>query len=419
MKKPLPLFLLLLLGVILITGITRRISFRKINLNNTKTDVSASVPEKSGEITSIDCGIDSCQEMTIEGDKKYALPNGKASPFSGYADPSIRKDPGSGVLWLAYSWPHYKFSGSKQVPSVEIHLAKSVDSGNTWSFVKKLWEPIPINNPANTSQLGYLDYETANLLPIYEKGVTMWFAVTLNYFIPKSGGFAARPSDSFHIRVYKSQSPEGLTSAPFAILGSETTATEWKTNQTLVPRDMDLLQSKSFFWNEPALYYENDALYLTMVAFNLKNRSDLSRDAVYVFSTRPTGSPESWTWSYRGKLAGAEEANQLGAERLTQVDIARGSNEELLLITSPDDWNANLQDYNHKGCVAIEIASLLQPALKKDKNGDLLVRAVVKDSMANELGSAACSYDPASRTGIIFTKRNKTAKDLTTSLLQT
>lgn len=109
----------------------------------------------------------------------------------------------------------------------------------------------------------------------------------------------------------------------------------------------------------------------------------------------------------------------LGATRLTQVDVVRGKNGDLLLIASPDDWNTEFGDYNHKGCVALEIASLEEPSLKKDASGNLLVRAKIIDSQANELGSAACSYDPNSATGILFTRRNKTQESLTASLWQT
>jgi len=65
---------------------------------------------------------------------------------------------------VAYSFPHIKQSGNYYIPSVAIHLAKSEDSGNTWSFVKNLFEPISLNNPANTNQNGFLDHEVINFI---------------------------------------------------------------------------------------------------------------------------------------------------------------------------------------------------------------------------------------------------------------
>lgn len=379
------------------------------------TAPTVSIPET----LQADCGAgEICKELVIRGDSKSTLPDGSASPFSGYADPTIRRGD-DGVLWLSYSWPHLKFENRRSVPSVDIHLAKSVDEGNTWDFVTTLFTATPIANPATPSQEGYLDYEVVNLLPATVNGQTTWFGVTLNYFVPEQGGMVLRPSDSFHIRVYQADSPADLTNAPYAVLGGGVTNPAWNPVQSLIPDDMIAADKKSFFWNEPSLYYENGALYLIMVAFNLGNRQDISRDAVYVFAAAPDGEPDSWQWEYKGKLSGYEEAKMLDATRLTQVDVVRGKNGDLLLIASPDDWNTEFGDYNHKGCVALEIASLEEPSLKKDASGNLLVRAKIIDSQANELGSAACSYDPNSATGILFTRRNKTQESLTASLWQT
>lgn len=367
----------------------------------------------------VDCGAgDTCKELVIRGDSKSTLPDGSASPFSGYADPTIRQG-NDGVLWLSYSWPHLKLADRKPVPSVDIHLAKSVDKGNTWDFVTTLFTATPISNPVAPSQAGYLDYEVANLLPATINGQTTWFGVTLNYFVPEQGGMAMRPSDSFHIRVYQADNPIALTNAPYAILGGGITNKAWDPNQSLIPDDMGTSDKKSFFWNEPSLYYENGTLYLIMVAVNLKDREDISRDSVYVFATKPGGAPSSWLWEYKGELIGNTEAKMLGATRLTQVDVVRGKQGDLLLIASPDDWNYEFGDYNHKGCVVLEIISLDKPAVKKDDSGNVLLRAKIMDSQANELGSAACSYDPNSATGILYTRRSKTQGSLTADIWQT
>lgn len=371
------------------------------------------------ETLQVDCGAgDTCKELVIRGDEKYTLPDGGTSPFSGYADPTIRQG-NDGVLWLSYSWPHLKFVDRKPVPSVDIHLAKSEDKGNTWDFVSTLFTATPISNPVMPSQAGYLDYEVVNLLPATINGKETWFGVTLNYFVPEEGGMSMRPSDSFHIRVYQADSPADLANVPYAALAGGATAAAWNPSQSLIPDDMSAADKRTFFWNEPSLYYENGTLYLVMVAFNLKNREDISRDSVYVFATKPDGQPSSWQWEYKGELVGNTEAKTLGATRLTQVDVVRGKEGDLLLIASPDDWNYDIGDYNHKGCVIMEIVSLDKPAVKKDDAGNLLLRAKIMDSQANELGSAACSYDSNSATGILFTRRNKTQSALTASIWQT
>lgn len=369
------------------------------------------LPDDSPQTITLDCVSTNCQELIVSGDPYQNNPD-----FFGYADPSIRKDPISGTLWLAYSFPHYKMIGSTPVPSVAIHLAKSSDQGNNWTFVKNLFEPIPMNNPANISQEGFLDHETVNLIPISYSGEEFWCAVRLNYFVPKIGGFAARPNNSFHISIIKASSPNDLTNGNVGTIGGNFTHSTWNVNSTLIPPD---LTSTYFFWNEPSLYFDNtmNKLYLVMAAFAYNGSlPDLSKSNVYVFSTVPNGNPDSWIWTYNGKLVGESEANELGGQKVTQTDISKGIDGKLLLICTPDDYNEILKDYNHKGCKVVEIKSLENPELERGNNGKLKVRASITASDSNELGSGASAYDPESNTGILFTKRVKTNISLTASI---
>jgi hypothetical protein len=67
----------------------------------------------NGPCLTVDClpGTPGCEELRVQGDPYYVLPNGTASTFSGYADPCIRRNPLSGVFWLIYSWPNFGFIG--------------------------------------------------------------------------------------------------------------------------------------------------------------------------------------------------------------------------------------------------------------------------------------------------------------------
>jgi hypothetical protein len=363
-------------------------------------------------------GSPGCSEMQVQGDSYYILPNNTPSPFSGYADPTIRKDPASNTFWLAYSWPNYHFFNGNEVPGVDIHLAKSTDGGNSFSFVTNLWPSTSATNPVN-GDAGYLDHEVANLLPVVENNITTWYGVRLDYFIPNAGGYEARPSTSFQIRVYKAGSPEGLNAATsYTSLGTYFTAPGWNT-ENLSSLNAEL--TNVGFWNEPSLYYEDGKLYLVLVAFVYDSNGIpvISQNNVYVFSTIPTGDPVDWNWGYNGKLSGAPEAGELGAQVLTQVDIVKGVDGKLLMVASLSDWNSALNDFTHKGCKVIEIKSLLTPALERDGNGKLKVRAVITTSDANALGSGASSYDPGADCGILFTRRNKTSSELTVRIWKT
>jgi hypothetical protein len=174
-------------------------------------------------------------------------------------------------------------------------------------------------------------------------------------------------------------------------------------------------------FGEPALYYDSGTLYLTLVSFvyTAPGVPDMTQNNVHVFSTTPTGDPATWTWSYRGQLAGQADAAALGGQGLTQVEIAKGTDGQLLMITSPEDYITSLKDYDHKGCKVVEIQSLSTPTLAKDVNGILKVRVSLTQSDAYELGSGSSAYDPNSSTGIIFARRLKTAGLFTSSLWRT
>ena len=145
----------------------------------------------------------------------------------------------------------------------------------------------------------------------------------------------------------------------------------------------------------------------------------MSKSNVFVYSTTPTGSPNTWNWNYNGRLIDESISNELDGERITQTDLSLGVDGKLLLICTPDDWNSSQNDFNHKGCKVVEIKSLENAELERDCEGNLKVRVSITASDANELGSAASTYDPNSNTGILFTKRNKTSTQLLANIRKT
>src|SRR5690606_9843785 len=123
------------------------------------------------------------------------MPGGMPSPFRGYADASVRKDPTTGEFWMAYSWPHlnpYFDVGSQQyyqVAGVDIHLAHSFNGGANGSWQSgiagnALWAAHPATDLGASGVSGYTDYEVANLLPVKnaDNSVT-WYGVRLAYFV--------------------------------------------------------------------------------------------------------------------------------------------------------------------------------------------------------------------------------------------
>lgn len=367
-----------------------------------------------------DCVGSNCPEITIAGDKEATLPNGEPSPFRGFADATIRRDPESGRLWMAYSWPNVRIDKDKRrgllrrqaarSPQVDIHLAYSDDQGRSWRLEKTLWSPTPATAP--NGEEGHMSHEVANLLPVREAGSLVWYGARLDYFLPEDGGFRERPPQSFRILVGRASSPGDLADAPTAALGSMATEPAWGMDINLARLSPETRHC--MLWNEPALFHDGKELFLALSCMAFRGKTpDMARNDLVVFATRAEGPPSSWQWRYAGKLAGAREARELGGERLTQIDLAESKEGRLLAIMTPDTWDAETDDFIHRGCVAVEVdGSRRSLRLARDASGRLKVMARITASDAGAAGTAACTYEPSSTTGIILGKRTKSGVGL-------
>lgn len=362
-----------------------------------------------------DCAAPNCPAIEIIGDREATLPSGEPSPFRGFADATIRQDPESGRLWMAYSWPSVRIDGEKRrgplrrqsgsSPQVDIHLAYSDDRGGTWRLAKKLWSPTSVRSPDGDA--GHMSHEVANLLPVRESGKVVWYGARLDYFLPDDGGFRKRPPQSFRILIGKAATPGDFAHAPTAALGSMATDSAWGMDVNLAKLSPDTRHC--MLWNEPAMFHNGEELFLALSCMAFRGKTpDMERNDLVVFATRPEGPPSRWQWRHAGKLAGAGEARELGGERLTQIDLAKSRSGHLIAIMTPDTWDTGTDDFVHRGCVAVEVdASNQSLKLARDSGGRLKVMARIDASDAGAAGTAACTYDPASETGIVLGKRNK------------
>ncbi|MBV6395406.1 MAG: hypothetical protein HFACDABA_00982 [Anaerolineales bacterium] len=365
----------------------------------------------SANAPTLDCfeGNPICPQIIIAGDSDSRLPNGELSPFRGFADPTIRQDPQSGRIWMAYSWPNVHVLGPLEVvPGVDIHLAHSDDGGATWTYDGDLWSSYADTDRGGDGAPGFTDHEVANLLPIQNASGLTWIGARLDYFLPTSGGFKERPIGSFRLVLTQADTPQQLRDAPSVTLGSSLTSPGWGVDFYLSSLDASL--NRCSLWNEPALFYENETLYLVVRCLAYSRTTSLplmDQSDLVVFSARPVGDVKSWQWSYLGVLAGSNEARELGGDGLTQVDLAKGTDGALLAVITTDAWSNAERDFIHYGCLVVEVESLDPPALKRDGNGNLIVRAVATASDQLPLGPGACSYDPASATGVLIVRREK------------
>ena len=304
------------------------------------------------------------------------------------------------------------------MPGVDIHLARSADGGESWSSRGTLWASEPDTDRGGDGQRGYTSHEVSNLFARQTKDGVVWYGARLDYFLPENGGFRRRPPGSLRIAVMQAESPEELDAAPMQVLGSAATARGWGVDVYLSSLSPEVRDCG--IWNEPALAARDDTLYLALRCLRYTGRQPrVANSDIVVFATEPEGVVRDWRWRYVGRLAGGAEARELGGVGLTQIELSHGEDGHLLLITSPDDWNEQLQDFVHYGCRVIEVASLDPPKLARDEEGRLKVRASITASDQNPLGPGACGHDPASATGVVLVRRHKSEGGMTASMHST
>jgi len=348
----------------------------------------------------IDCTASnpSCPALVPIGDAPYVLPNGGTSNARGFADPSVRRDPASGTLWMAYSWPFLSFLSSTQAAvTVSSHLARSDDGGVTWTFVRSLWTSGADIGPGNAN--GFVNQETVSLAPRTSGGVTTWYSARLQYFTTPAGGPDAT---SFRIRVTAAASPELLAGAEDAALGGSATASYWRADANISAQSSDLTPC---IYNDPGLLARGDTLYLAVECLVYDASGERpDREFVAVFSTLPSGAPKAWTWKYLGKLATSADAAELGGQALYQTDLVTAADGSVLAIFSPGAPGTILSA--HYGCRVVDVASLAAPRLARDNAGKLRVRAsITMSDVVATGGPGSCGYDPASATGVLIARR--------------
>lgn len=382
--------------------------------------VLAAVGLAAGEPTRLVCTPDTHPALRIRGDRACRYPNGQVAAFRGHADPCLRRDPQTGHLWLAYSWPHMAHQGGGKTDfavGVETHLARSTDGGKTWQHVADLWPRTPANHRDHRTgkrRDGFVSHEVPNIVPCRIDGEPAWVGIRCDYFLGYPGNYQDRDDRSFTLRLTVAATPPELATARPITFGHRLTSPEMRPDHNLCDFSPDF--PAAFIPNEPALHWDGERLYLLFVCmtFRATNQPDFAKSFIPVFSTVPGGPTRTWRWQYHGKLAGRREARELGGEALTQIELAAGRDGQLLAFVTPESWHPEAAreaggdaffGIRHHGCYGLEVADLRQPALARDATGKLRVRAIVSGSPASPLGPGAAAYDPASATGLIVCDR--------------
>lgn len=355
-----------------------------------------------------------CTEINLTGD-----PFSATGAFAGYADATIRQDPQTGTLWMAYSWPHTIPSGKAGVGGTQVlgtHLSYSTDGGNTWNYKGPLYTSQPVLNPV-TNQMDDTANEVMNLYPQVINGVTYWYGIHSTYNVPQAGdtGPDSEPySKRWAIAMAAgtaTDGPLGLATAPLQYLGAPdgTYPQSFPVSVNLATLDPEVNGCTTFY--EPALIMQNNNLYLFLACTpnNVANRFY----AVFK-TTDPQDHAGNWTWTYveQGPVKFANEHDAVsigrffspGATYITQMDIAPSKNPGILLAIASATFD-NTNGKNSMGCVAAELASIDPPRFVYNAQGQVQVDAWIASPDSTDTGPGSCTYSPYSATGMILAHR--------------
>ena len=343
-------------------------------------------------VVTFDCRADDghCPELVVVGDPSAQVPGFGPAPFRGFGDPSLRRDPNTGVLWLSYSWVSTLIAPTS-LPGkpvidigVSIHLARSDDNGRTFQFVRTLWNS---ERESYEGTEGYSGHEVSTISPTG----TGWAALDLRYFNPYGNGNDFK-GDSIHFEYLEGPDLEHLDSSKATSVGGPLTAGAWRASPDLsalagVGRTCPL-------WTEPSLFQDAGVLYLLAQC-----KTPRKPIAGYqgLFAKQATG------WRWVGRLTVSSDATVLGGNELTQADLVRGRDGSVLLLVTPNLVHGTTE--RHLGCIVLAAASLDPPRLKRDASGAPTVRARISSSDSTQNGPGACAYDPGAQTGVLIVRR--------------
>ncbi|WP_180539474.1 hypothetical protein [Nevskia soli] len=341
---------------------------------------------------------------------------------SGFADPSIRRDPllpGTG-LWLAYSFgescsPTGPTCGTGTTPAIAIHLVASHDGGATWGPATTLYEPsyVPIDSPScedrsRNSGNAYTSNEVMNLAP---DGTGNWYGVHQQYCVQANGTI-------LYGTLYPYTNALILAKAATSPVNLQTPVLSARFGNADLSAMAGIPLESCMSFDEPALLIHDSLIYLFVECLPPPNSTSPPQ---YYTLVAPTDS--DWTlissWSEFGPpFGGPADANRYdeGSLFLTEFDIAERPDGTFIAVVTPA---TGLDPETHLGCLAIAFTLPTFSGTIDNYFGTTYAEVNDDAGSASHLGNSGCTFDPASATGLIIPRKVRSAGGIVTSLLET
>lgn len=310
--------------------------------------------------------------MRVGGDERR---NGIFDPSVEYGD--------DGIGWLAYS--------SIDIPKfIETHIAKSIDHGATWSYVRAA--NTSAENSAkekDESATGVWRFETPSLLfDPADKPARRWKLFTNRYSISEPFKPADRHMSTGTIDVQYSATPDGEWSRPTCIVG---TAAHCRID---VARTAPALAEVKFT-TEPGTIVEKGVIYMSLDAGTTDSgMGEWENYRVILLASSDHGEK----WHYVGTLLDHSDAMRFDYLVFTGTSLVREKGKLYLMATPSGSTKKSSQD--HDGTMVMEIADIAGAKLMRDDAGKPIV---IKRLEVEKQSGGLADYDEQNTAGgIIF-----------------
>ena len=330
------------------------------------------------------------QAPTIVIDSNYKRLNiSGVNKFNGVYDIAVEYG-ANGIGWMVYSrvrLPQY----------VETHLARSLDRGKTWHYVRALNKSHYQTIYARGRQFnGVWRYETPTL--VYDpsdKPSRRWkYYVHRYYSLPPH-----KPNTSLFtegwIEYSYAASPDGQWSRPQRLFGKP------RSRSRINISDLHPSLKNMKFFNEMGSISHKGRLYLSFDAS--PTRSGLGqwrKRKVILISSGDHGH----TWRYVGVLANFSDAKKFGYLTLTGSSLVKVKGRLYLFITPSGARGLLKKNRGHDGTIIVPFKNIKKARLHRDLSGKLKAVKILKPGKTN--GGLSDYHEKNTAGGILFSQIN-------------
>ncbi|GMQ83296.1 MAG: hypothetical protein BMS9Abin06_0029 [Gammaproteobacteria bacterium] len=332
----------------------------------------------------------------------------------GIFDPSVARDPGTGLLWMSYSSVDTSIYYLSSVYwAVTVRLAFSDDNGVSWQDagtvaapkVEMLLGPMTEAHPTGSipaNSQGIWQSETSSLIfdpsaPVAERWKLIWFQylnanltsffadygwITLKMASTPSGLAVATPVKLFGGAGL--QAANSNTGAPVFSPTDGIPAIQLNTDLTQSAASADLADLNLCVFAEPGLHATNSAVYLAVFCADAIT-DPVTEYLVYFRCSSPCNMTSAASWEYLGRLLTPADAQATTGDDHFQAPALVEKNGTTYLVVTPVDTTSGNR-YN--GCRVYEFTDVNSNQLRRN-NGQLVEVTKIDGDVGTHNGACA------------------------------